>query len=47
VVRDEEGDEFPDLAAAIQEAALIARELLDDDEAPMMEFASSPGERRD
>jgi hypothetical protein len=29
--RDDEGDEFPDVAAAIQEAALIARELLDDD----------------
>jgi hypothetical protein len=29
--RDEEGDEFPDLGDAIQEAAHIARELLDDD----------------
>jgi hypothetical protein len=28
---DEEGDEFPDVGAAIQEAAHIARELLDDD----------------
>jgi hypothetical protein len=32
--RDEEGDEFPDVGAAIQEAALIARELLDDEEGP-------------
>jgi hypothetical protein len=32
--RDDEGDEFPDVAAAIQEAAHIARELLDDDEGP-------------
>ena len=32
--RDDEGDEFPDVAAAIQEAALIARELLDDDGGP-------------
>jgi len=31
VLRDDEGDEFPDVGAAIQEAALIARELLDDD----------------
>ncbi len=30
--RDNEGDEFPDLGAAVQEAAEIARELLDDDE---------------
>jgi hypothetical protein len=29
---DDEGDEFPDLGTAIQEAAHIARELLDDDE---------------
>ena len=32
--RDGEGDEFPDVAAAVQEAAHIARELLDDDEGP-------------
>jgi hypothetical protein len=31
---DEEGEEFPDLGAAIQEAAHIARELLDGDEGP-------------
>jgi hypothetical protein len=30
--RDDEGDEFPDVAAAIQEAAPIARELLEDRE---------------
>ncbi len=30
--RDEEGDEFPDVGAAVQEAAEIVRELLDDDE---------------
>jgi hypothetical protein len=30
--RDKEGDEFPDFGAAVQEAAHIARELLDDDE---------------
>jgi hypothetical protein len=29
--RDEEGDEFSDVAAAIQEAVHIVRELLDDD----------------
>ena len=32
--RDDEGDEFPDVGAAIQEAALIARELLEDEERP-------------
>jgi hypothetical protein len=32
--RDEEGDDFPDLGTAIQEAAHIARELLDDDGRP-------------
>jgi hypothetical protein len=32
--RDDEGDEFPDVVAAIQEAAHVARELLDDDGGP-------------
>jgi hypothetical protein len=30
--RDKKGGEFPDFGAAVQEAAEIARELLDDDE---------------
>jgi hypothetical protein len=46
--RDDEGDEFPDFGAAIQEAAHIARELLDDDEGPngadfRMEVADEQG----